>query len=147
MLSRGETCFGVLPFFLYAAALQGAPSSNARAMSRIASSLCTCVSPPPASFDPAYHVADATQVAAYRVKMIGRCGALLPLFRLVGVLCIAALWRVESLPRHRGDRPKLNSTAPDYLRSRGVASGVKPNFEARQGSRCRWPDAEAKRLG
>jgi len=54
---------------------------------------------------------------------------------------------VESLPRHRGDRPKLNSTAPDYLRSRGVASGVKPNFEARQGSRCRWPDAEAKRLG
>src|SRR5881275_1945268 len=79
--------------------------------------------------------------------MIGRCGALLPLFRLVGVLCIAALWRVESLPRHRGDRPKLNSTAPDYLRSRGVASGVKPDFEAHQGSRCRWPDAEAKRPG
>src|SRR5215471_11460544 len=38
--------------------------------------------------------------------MDGRCGALLPLFRLVGVRCVAALWRVESLPRHRGDRPK-----------------------------------------
>ena len=32
---------------------------------------------------------------------------LLPLFRLVGVPCITALWRVKSLPRHRGDRPKL----------------------------------------
>jgi hypothetical protein len=40
-------------------------------------------------------------------KWIGRCGALLLLFRLVGVPCIAALWRVKSLPRHRGDRPKL----------------------------------------
>jgi len=27
--------------------------------------------------------------------LFGRCGALLPLFRLVGVPCIAALWRVE----------------------------------------------------
>src|SRR6516164_7321361 len=44
--------------------------------------------------------------------MGGRYGALLPLFRLVGVPCIAALWRVESLPRHRGDRPKLNSISP-----------------------------------
>jgi hypothetical protein len=41
-------------------------------------------------------------------------GALLPLFRLVGVPCIAALWRVKSLPRHRGDRPKLNELWP-YL--------------------------------
>src|SRR5215831_7229079 len=40
-------------------------------------------------------------------KLIGRYGALLPLFRLVGALCIAAFWRVKSLPRHRGDRPKL----------------------------------------
>src|SRR5260370_25395943 len=43
-------------------------------------------------------------------RRIGRWGALFPLFRLVGVPCIAALWRVESLPRHRGDRPKLNFT-------------------------------------
>jgi hypothetical protein len=35
----------------------------------------------------------------------GRCGALLPLFRLVGVPCTAALWRVASLLRHRSDRP------------------------------------------
>ena len=40
-------------------------------------------------------------------KENGRCGTLLPLFRLVGVHCIAALWRVKSLPRHRRDRPKL----------------------------------------
>jgi hypothetical protein len=33
-------------------------------------------------------------------------GALLPLFRLVGARCIAALWRVKSPPLHRGDRPK-----------------------------------------
>src|SRR5271166_6939204 len=42
-------------------------------------------------------------------KWIGRCGALLPLFRLVGVPCIAALWRVKSLLRHRSDRPKLET--------------------------------------
>src|SRR2546425_11775841 len=47
--------------------------------------------------------------APRRQELVGRCGALLPLFRLVGVPCIATLWRVESLPRHRGDRPKLNS--------------------------------------
>jgi hypothetical protein len=40
-------------------------------------------------------------------EWIGRYGALLPLFRLVGVRCIAALWRVKSLLRHRSDRPKL----------------------------------------
>src|SRR5213083_1926336 len=40
-------------------------------------------------------------------RTVGRCGALLPLFRLVGVPYIAALWRVESLTRHHGDRPKL----------------------------------------
>src|SRR5262249_15177934 len=45
-------------------------------------------------------------LARRREEGIGRCGALLPLFRLVGVHCVAALWRVESLPRHRGDRPK-----------------------------------------
>jgi hypothetical protein len=37
----------------------------------------------------------------------GRCGALLPLFRHVGVRCIAALRRVKCLLRHRSDRPKL----------------------------------------
>jgi hypothetical protein len=39
--------------------------------------------------------------------LVGRYGALLPLFWLVGVHRIAALWRVVSLPRHRGDHPKL----------------------------------------
>ena len=52
-------------------------------------------------------------------KKIGRCGALLPLFRLVGVLCIAALRRVKSLPRHRGDRPKL--ATPTTLSTRILA--------------------------
>src|SRR5262249_56445048 len=51
--------------------------------------------------------------APRRQELVGRCGALLPLFRLVGVPCIATLWRVESLPRHRGDRPKLNSNSRD----------------------------------
>jgi len=36
-----------------------------------------------------------------------RYGALLPLFRLVGVRCIAALERVASLRCHCSDRPKL----------------------------------------
>ena len=40
-------------------------------------------------------------------KWVGRYGALLPLFRLVGALCIAAFWRVKSLLRQRSDRPKL----------------------------------------
>src|SRR5260221_1016121 len=53
-------------------------------------------------------------------RRIGRCGALLPLFRLVGVPCIAALWRVESLPRHRGDRPKLNFTRAGSFPAPGV---------------------------
>src|SRR6266566_8364299 len=44
--------------------------------------------------------------------MVGRYGALLPLFRLVGALCIAALWRVKSLLRHRSDRPKLEQACP-----------------------------------
>jgi len=39
--------------------------------------------------------------------LIGRYGALLPLFRLVGVPCIAAFRRVKSLLRHHSDRPKL----------------------------------------
>jgi hypothetical protein len=42
-----------------------------------------------------------------RSKLIGRYGALLPLFRLVGVPCIAAFRRVKSLLRHHSDRPKL----------------------------------------
>src|SRR5215468_3528105 len=46
-------------------------------------------------------------------KLIGRYGALLPLFRLVGALCIAALWRVKSLLRHRSDRPKLTHRSFD----------------------------------
>src|SRR5262249_33924403 len=46
--------------------------------------------------------------ARRRHDLIGRYGALLPLFRVVGVPCIAALPSVESLPRHRGDRPKLS---------------------------------------
>ena len=53
--------------------------------------------------------------APRRQERVGRCGALLPLFRLVGVPCIAALRRVESLPRHRGDRPKLNSSSRDLF--------------------------------
>src|SRR5262249_11709820 len=48
-------------------------------------------------------------LARRREEGIGRCGALLPLFRLVGVHGVAALWRVESLPRHRGDRPKIET--------------------------------------
>jgi len=57
-----------------------------------------------------------SHIAAYRglpsddrrlPKWIGRCGALLPLFRLVGVRCVAALWRGKSLLRHRSDRPRL----------------------------------------
>src|SRR5690349_5675356 len=40
-------------------------------------------------------------------KLIGRYGALLPLFRLVGVPCIAAFQRVKSLLCHHSDRPKL----------------------------------------
>src|SRR5262249_56498198 len=43
-------------------------------------------------------------------KWFGRYGALLPLFWLVGALCIAALWRVKSLLRHRSDRPKLTTS-------------------------------------
>jgi hypothetical protein len=39
--------------------------------------------------------------------VFGRCGALLPLFRHVGVRCIAALRRGKCLLRHRSDRPKL----------------------------------------
>src|SRR5262249_8837585 len=46
-------------------------------------------------------------------KWFGRYGALLPLFRLVGALCIAALWRVKSLLRHRSDRPKLTDRSLD----------------------------------
>jgi hypothetical protein len=39
-------------------------------------------------------------------------GALLPLFWLVGAICIAALWRVKSLLRHCSDRPKLERACP-----------------------------------
>jgi len=50
----------------------------------------------------------------------GRCGALLPLFRLVGVPCIAALWRVKSLPRHRSDRPNCVFVGQNADRDRSV---------------------------
>ena len=51
-------------------------------------------------------VARITALAHDRItKEIRRCGALLPLFRLVGALCIAALWRVKSLLRHHSNRP------------------------------------------
>src|SRR6266540_4415237 len=43
-------------------------------------------------------------------KLVGRY---LPLFWLVGVPCIATLWRVESLMRHRSDRPKLADRSLD----------------------------------
>ena len=46
-------------------------------------------------------------------KLVGRYGLLLPFFRLVGVHCIAALWRVKSLLRHRSDRPKLTDRSFD----------------------------------
>jgi len=57
--------------------------------------------------------ADATRSEAELKRMrlmhkrIGRYGALLPLFQLVGVPCIAAFWRVKSLLCHHSDRPKL----------------------------------------
>src|SRR6266542_6296531 len=50
------------------------------------------------------------------LKLIGRYRALLPLVRLVGVPCIATLWRVESLMRHRSDRPKLANRSHLTLR-------------------------------
>src|SRR5262249_5748661 len=55
----------------------------------------------------------------HRVHPLGVAGigeafvALLPLFRLVGALCIAALWGVESLLRHRRERPKLTDRSFD----------------------------------
>jgi hypothetical protein len=45
------------------------------------------------------------------VKLNGRCGALLPLFRLVGVRCIAALRRVEKPTASPQGSPELNSLA------------------------------------
>src|SRR6266487_6920577 len=65
-------------------------------------------------------------------RTVGRCGTLLPLFRLVGVPCIAALWRVESLPRHRGDRPKLNSKLMGPVRSRSRAAEWLPGPDSNQ---------------
>src|ERR1700730_14854559 len=38
---------------------------------------------------------DMLSLTGHRENCTGRCGALLPLFQLVGVLCIAALRRVE----------------------------------------------------
>src|SRR5262249_2005462 len=81
-------------------------------------------------------------------KLIGRYGALLPLFRLVGALCIAALWRVKSLPRHRGDRPKLmNGWSAPLIAGRRVGLqallSVAPGGRRRRhrvslhGARCR----------
>ena len=44
-------------------------------------------------------------------ELNGRCGALLPLFRLVGVRCIAALRRVEKPTASPQGSPELNSLA------------------------------------
>src|SRR5262249_16478111 len=58
-------------------------------------------------------------------------------FRLAGVRCIAALWRVKSLLRHRSDRPKRRLTTDQmaFVAGRHVASlrtrrhGVISDFE------------------
>jgi hypothetical protein len=42
-----------------------------------------------------HRVAETSPSRVTPSKLVGRYGALLPLFRLVGVLCIAALWRVK----------------------------------------------------
>src|SRR5262249_40257200 len=47
-------------------------------------------------------------------------------FRLAGVRCIAALWRVKSLLRHRSDRPKRRLTTDQmaFVAGRHVALSV-----------------------
>src|SRR5262249_5663230 len=57
-------------------------------------------------------------------KLIGRYGALLPLFRLVGVPCIAAFGRVKSLLCHHSDRPKLANRSAGYFAGATSLTGV-----------------------
>src|SRR5262245_32354185 len=57
-------------------------------------------------------------------KLIGRYGALLPLFRLVGVPCIAAFRRVKSLLCHHSDRPKLATRSAGYFAGATSLTGV-----------------------
>src|SRR5262249_6921739 len=57
-------------------------------------------------------------------KLIGRYGALLPLFRLVGVPCIAAFRRVKSLLCHHSDRPKLANRSAAYFAGATSLTGV-----------------------
>src|SRR4029450_6178875 len=57
-------------------------------------------------------------------KLIGRYGALLPLFRLAGVPCIAAFRRVKSLLRHHSDRPKLANRSAGYFAGVTSLTGV-----------------------
>src|SRR5262249_22124952 len=59
-----------------------------------------------------------------RSKLIGRYGALLPLFRLVGVPCIAAFGRVKSLLCHHSDRPKLANRSVGYFAGATSLTGV-----------------------
>src|SRR5262252_7166977 len=83
--------------------------------------------------------------APRRQELVGRCGALLPLFRLVGVPCIATLWRVESLPRHRGDRPKLNFKIMGPVRSRSGTSEWLPFLNTYR-TMCLAPQGSFRRL-
>src|SRR6516225_8970828 len=55
---------------------------------------------------------------------MGRYGALLPLFRLVGVPCIAAFRRVKSLLCHHSDRPKLANRSVGYFAGATSLTGV-----------------------
>src|SRR5207245_10539073 len=64
------------------------------------------------------------RVPRARSKLIGRYGALLPLFRLVGVLCIAAFRRVKSLLCHHSDRPKLANRSAGYFAGATSLTGV-----------------------
>src|SRR5262249_1039211 len=74
--------------------------------------------PARSAFPDAVEAASAGAVAHTRPpKWSGGSGALRRLFGLVGALCIAALWSVKSLLRHRSDRPKLTD------RSFGAAPG------------------------
>jgi hypothetical protein len=57
-------------------------------------------------------------------KLIGRYGALPPLFRLVGVPCIAAFRRVKSLLCHHSDRPKLANRSAGYFAGATSLTGV-----------------------
>src|SRR5262245_43394006 len=83
--------------------------------------------------------------APRRQELVGRCGALLPLFRLVGVPCIAALRRVESLPRHRGDRPKLNFKLMGPVRSRSGAAEWLPFLDTYR-TMCLAPEPALRRI-